>query len=135
MSKRPKRRLYAKLNSFGWREGWQNVVVFYGLFFMVMLSLLITLVAPLLFDQRHPWIERDRLTGTIIGFTDQETETCAPGEPLIELDGGGVVRACNSAPVGLETGFRVVVQEYIQESFDRRKYRIISLGEPDEAPN
>ena len=136
MSKRPKRRLYAKLNSFGWREGWQNAVVFYGPFLiMILLALLMTLTAPFRFNQRHPWIEGDRLTGTIVGFTTQETKTCAPGEPLVELDGGAVVRSCNSALVGLETGVRVVVQEYLRESFDRRRYRIISLEEPDEEPN
>ena len=62
MSKPPKRRLYAKLNSFGWREGWQNVFVFYGLFFMVMLSLLMTLVAPHLVR----WIAEERPSRPVV---------------------------------------------------------------------
>ena len=45
MSKRPKRRLYAKLNAFGCREGWQNVV-FFAPVFMAIISLLLLLFIP-----------------------------------------------------------------------------------------
>ncbi|MDH3595329.1 MAG: hypothetical protein OEM93_10800 [Rhodospirillales bacterium] len=136
MSKAPKRRLYAKLSSFKWREGWQNAVVFYGPFLlMILLGILATLAAPLLHHQRDPWTEGDRLTGTIVGFAERQTETCAPAEPLVELDGGAVVHVCNSARVRFETGLRVVVQEYLLEGFDQRRYQIISLDERDEEPN
>ena len=41
MGKHNKRSLYAKLNSFKWREGWQNIIVFFGLFLFMLLGMLL----------------------------------------------------------------------------------------------
>ena len=63
MSKAPRRRLYAKLNSFGWREGWQNIV-FFAPFLMAILSLLLVLAIPRLLPPE--WLTGERGTGTVV---------------------------------------------------------------------